>query len=389
MAPSEFVSAGEAEARITSFFKASSKTRGGLNLACPFCQAAVVVRIRGRDGRAFLGCTKYPSCSGSWDVPDAAQEEAKSWERQLMTPAHTGAMLPDVKPQEDLDDMIDEAIDGAGLPLGRTAEIRGKPSYARGFRRLLATKEMSIPGVPLRIPRGAVFHFDGSTLLLDGTSHHVPQLKGCLSAGWIQDRGPSLTEDVEGYLKKETKMKEAMDEAESPISTMKARLARSAMKAPYRMARMRALTSGKKALLSAAKSRVKPATFDIIEAFLETDAGQGAIIGLLGLAGPMTPKLGKNKHVQALCDEFLEEGVAKGFNQVLSIVAMIVEPALETAIAEMPGVDAIADKVVPKRRKKRVATSPDVRVSTRKPEPEADDDAAEEPRPKNALRAIG
>ena len=75
------LSAGEAEKRITAFFSVASKTRAGLDVECPFCGAAMVVRTRGRDGRAFLGCTRYPNCSGSWDVPESSQEEAKRWER--------------------------------------------------------------------------------------------------------------------------------------------------------------------------------------------------------------------------------------------------------------------------------------------------------------------
>lgn len=296
----------EAEKRIAAFFRGSTRVRQGIDVDCPFCGAAMIVRARGRDGRTFLGCMKYPNCSGTLDIPDAVQEESKKWERQLMTSQHAS-------------------------------------SHLDAERRAMSARDVG---------------------------------------KFWPDFGKSLDK------RKEKPMSQTEAASDAPASGITARLKRSAAKAPYRLARMRALTNGKAALLNAARGRVKPATFDIIEAFLDTDAGQGAIIGVIGLAGPMTPKLGKNKHVQALCDEFLDEGVAKGFNQVLSLVAMIVEPALESAIREMPGVDAIADKVVPKRKKKRVATTtPEARVA-REPHPEIQDDVEEEESRARPLRAV-
>lgn len=185
-------------------------------------------------------------------------------------------------------------------------------------------------------------------------------------------------------------MKEAEEAmTDGPSNSLKDRLARSAKKAPYRVARMRALTEGKKAILGALRKRVQPATFDLLEAFLDTDAGQGAILGIVGLAGPYTPKLGKNKHVQAVCEEFLDEGVAKGANEVFGLLGLILEPVLKSVMSSLPEVEEIADKVVPKRRKKRVATQ-DLRVSSREREsrPEVEDEEESEPRPKNALRAV-
>lgn len=392
----------DAEKKVVDFFSAANKTRRGLDAECPVCQAAVIVRLRGRDGRAFLGCSRYPQCSGSIDVPDQAQNEAKNWERQSMASGRTASMLPNKHMEthysDEVDDEdIDEAL-GRGMPPGRLIEVSGKSfSWKDGvFHTFKAVKDITIGG-RVKIRSRDEFYFDGKTLLRSPDEENfLPEMKGLLHTEWVSYLGVSEVREIEAYrarvkkMEKEKMMKEAADQADVgvPDNGIRARLARSAKKAPYRMARMRALTTGKKALLAVAKSRVKPAAYDMIEAFLDTDAGQGAVIGLIGLAGPMTPKLGKNKHVQALSEEFLDEGVAKGFNQVLSLVAMIVEPALQSAIAEMPGVEAIADKVVPKRRKKRVATSvPEVRVGTRDTRSEGEDEE-EEVRPKNALRAI-
>lgn len=402
--PPRTASVMDAEKKISEFFGASNKTRHGLDVECPFCQAAMVVRLRGRDGRAFLGCSKYPTCSGSYDVPDKAQHEAKNWERQLMTSAHTASMLPDKRSSAaaEVADMVYRAGDpdieealSRGMPPGRLTEVSGSSfAWKDGvFHTFKAVKDITVGG-RLKIRSRDEFYFDGRTLLYLNEESFLPEMKALLTIDWVKHLGMSEVREIELYRarvqREKAKMKEATDQAsdvEVPSNGIRARLARSAKKAPYRMARMRALTTGKKALLAVAKSRVKPAAYDMIEAFLDTDAGQGAVIGLIGLAGPMTPRLGKNKHVQALSEEFLDEGVAKGFNQVLSLVAMIVEPALESAIAEIPGVDAIADKVVPKRRKKRVATIPDARVSRSEPE-EEEEGEKEEVRPKNALRAI-
>lgn len=262
----------EADRIIAEFFRSSGRTTG---IGCPACDAAMVVRIRGRDGRPFLGCSRYPSCSGSWDIPACVQEESKKWERRVMSALHPEKERP-------------------------------------------------------------------------------------------------------------TKMeKQTTEVTETAQLGIVARLKKSAAQAPYRVARMRALTEGKKALLAAIRPRVQPAAFDIIEAFLETDAGQGAVIAAIGIAGPMTPKFGKNKHVQSLCDEFLEEGMAKGANQLVGLLASIVEPAIAAAVASMPEISEVADKVVPKRRKRRVATGlPGTRVSGEAP-PEEDDDVRERP-----LRAV-
>jgi ssDNA-binding Zn-finger/Zn-ribbon topoisomerase 1 len=386
----------DAEKKVVDFFSAANRTRHGLDVECPVCQAAMIVRLRGRDGRAFLGCSRYPQCSGSIDVPDRAQHEAKNWERQVMASGRTASMLPnrhtiDPDTGEVVDDDIEDAL-SKGIPPGRLTEVSGSSFVWKDgvFHTFKAVKDINV-GNRVNIRSRDEFYFDGRTLLYFGAESFLPEMKGLLHTEWVKHLGVSEVREIEQYrarIKKEKAMKEATDQAdvEVPENGIKARLARSAKKAPYRMARMRALTEGRKVLLSALRPRIKPAAFDMIEAFLDTDAGQGALIGAIGLAGPMAPKIGKNKHVQALCEEFLDEGVAKGFNQVLSLVAMIVEPALQSALAEIPGVDAIADKVVPKRRKKRVATSvPDARVSRSGP---VEEDEEREERPKNALRAI-
>lgn len=293
---------------IADFFRASRTARSGLSISCPFCHRPMTVRLRAQDNRAFLGCTGFPNCSGSHDVPEEAQSEARAWK---------------------------------GQPLGHAIPVET----------VVAARAPDID--KLATPGPAAKAAD----LLRKTQ---------------QAKENPMDKDV-------AKTAPASD---APVAGVMARLKKSASKAPYRMARMRALTTGKQALLMAMKPRVQPAAYDIMETFLSTDVGEGAVIGLLGLAGPMTPKLGKNKHVQALCEEFLDEGVAKGFNQVLSLVAALVEPALQSALAELPGVEEVADKVVPKRKKKRIATPARVASVPEEVEEEV------EPRLKNALRAI-
>jgi len=240
-------------------------------VGCPACGAVMIVRVRGRDGRAFLGCSRYSSCFGSRDIPACVQEESKRWERRMMS----GIVPPSKKDRSD--HMSDESVSGT---------------------------------------------------------------------------------------------------SDSMVSGIAARLKKSAAAAPYRVARMRALTEGRAALLAALKPRVQPAAFDIVEAFLETDVGQGAVIGLIGVAGPMTPKFGKNKHVQALCDEFLEEGMAKGANQLLGLLASIIEPVIASAVASMPEISEVADKVVPKRRRRRVASTANARVPSSPPDEYEEDSVA-------------
>jgi ssDNA-binding Zn-finger/Zn-ribbon topoisomerase 1 len=353
--------AQEAEKKISTFFKATTHFRAGLPVSCPFCQAAMVVRLRGRDGRAFLGCTRFPNCSGSWDIPDAAQTEAVKWERAMMTPAHTQAMMP-----------RSEADERARMTADQVADMM----YMEAAKKDADFVTSVSPGMP----SGVITEIRG------GTAYAGGQAVGKVMKDAIDEE----LEKVPARKRGKVPMKEAVDEAmtDAPSNSLKARLARSAKKAPYRVARMRALSEGRKAILAALKSRVQPATFDLVEAFLDTDAGQGAIIGLIGLAGPYTPKLGQNKHVQAICEEFLDEGVAKGANEVFGLLGLILEPVLKSVMSSLPEVNEIADKVVPKRRKKRIA--PDVRVSGREREshPEIQDEEESEARPKNALRAV-
>lgn len=352
----------DTEWEVIRFFGAANKIRQGLSVECPFCQAAMVVRLRRTDERAFLGCTRYPQCSGSFDIPEKAQCEAKQWERQMMTPDHTPAFLPGSqdRPWDD-DDMFTAKDEDFNSLIDETLSKRMPP----GTRGTVEEAEGKSPGLEIR----------GDSVYAGG------QEIARIVADSLTGSSVMMAEAALG--KKGTPMKEEEDEASNGL---KARLARSAKKAPYRVARMRALSEGKKAIMTALKPRVQPASLDLIEAFLDTDAGQGAILGLVGLAGPYAPKIGKNKHVQVVCEEFLDEGVAKGANEVFGLLGAVLEPVLKSIMSSLPEVSEIADKVVPKRRKKRVATS-DVRVKA-VDEPEAEEEEEPAPRPKNALRAI-
>lgn len=134
-----------------------------------------------------------------------------------------------------------------------------------------------------------------------------------------------------------------------------ARLKKSAAKTPYRVARMQAVTNGKNAVLNAFKDRLDPNSFAMLEGFLSSDAGQGALLGLIGLVGPMIPKVGEDHRVQALCEEFLDEGVAKGTNEVMNVAMAILAPALMSAVAALPPVAEAVEERAAKKKKTRVA----------------------------------
>lgn len=98
----------------------------------------------------------------------------------------------------------------------------------------------------------------------------------------------------------------------------------------------------------------------------------------------------------ALSDEFLDEGVAKGFNEVVGLIAAIVEPAIRSAVEAMPEIAEIKEVATRRKKKKRVAaveegSSPRPRSQE---ETEGENDAGEndaeeaESRPRNSLRAI-
>jgi hypothetical protein len=89
---------------------------------------------------------------------------------------------------------------------------------------------------------------------------------------------------------------------------------------------MQALTTGKRSLLRLLKSKLEPQAYKRAQRFLSTDAGVGAILGLIGLLGPMLPRYGGVPMVEGLCDEFLAEGMAKGFNQILATLASTLTP---------------------------------------------------------------
>lgn len=158
--------------------------------------------------------------------------------------------------------------------------------------------------------------------------------------------------------------KEVMDSPTEPSQTeavttssgMMDRIKQAGMNAPIRAARMQALTNGKKAILSALEGRVDTGTHAMIETVLGTDVGQGVILGAIGLAGPSIPKIGEDPRVKALCEEFLNEGVAKGFNEGLNLLASILGPALASAVAALPPVATAVKEKLPKGERKRVGS---------------------------------
>ncbi len=152
---------------------------------------------------------------------------------------------------------------------------------------------------------------------------------------------------------------EASDTPQSTTGTMMNRIKKAGMNAPIRAARMQALTNGKKAILSALEGRVDTGTHAMIETVLNTDVGQGVILGAIGLAGPSIPKVGEDPRVQMLCDEFLNEGVAKGFNEGINLLASILGPALASAVAALPPVTSAVKEKLGNSAKKRVHSDDD------------------------------
>ena len=152
---------------------------------------------------------------------------------------------------------------------------------------------------------------------------------------------------------------EASDTPQSTTGTMMNRIKKAGMNAPIRAARMQALTNGKKAILSALEGRVDTGTHAMIETVLNTDVGQGVILGAIGLAGPSIPQVGEDPRVQMLCDEFLNEGVAKGFNEGINLLASILGPALASAVAALPPVTSAVKEKLGNSAKKRVHSDDD------------------------------
>lgn len=65
--------------------------------------------------------------------------------------------------------------------------------------------------------------------------------------------------------------------------------------------------------------------------------------------------------------------MAKGANEVLSLLVTIVQPALESAVAALPDMADVVDKVVPSRKKKkRVAATKDEKKKATEEEEEED-----------------
>lgn len=142
------------------------------------------------------------------------------------------------------------------------------------------------------------------------------------------------------------------------------RLKTSASKAPYRVARMQAVTVGKQKILELLKGRLTEQGFSFASQFLDSDVGQGVIMALIGLAGPNVPKIGSDPRVQALCEEFLDEGVAKGANEAFSLISSILMPSLMAAVDSLPSLEQTKELAVEKvklKKKTRVATKPRVK----------------------------
>lgn len=335
--PGSKISPEAAHSRILDYFGASAKTRAGLDVNCPACGSAMVVRTRNRDGVAFLGCTGWPHCSGGRDIPAEAQSEARRRASMYTKgPGHEASQ--EAARAESMKHMMNVAK----RPLSQEADL------------------------PEEDPEDVYDPEEQEAKVEEGDKDYI----------------------VPKPMKGKSAMKESVQTeaaSEEMRLTIKERLKRSATKAPYRVARMRALTDGREKILQALKPRLDPGTFEIVEGFLDSDAGQGTILGLIGLAGPSVPKFGKDRRVQALCEEFLDEGVAKGMNQVLSLLKAILEPALESAVAALPEVaETVADATVHKnKRKKRVAVAPPSEARSRASE--EDDDEEQGGRP---LRAV-
>jgi hypothetical protein len=178
--------------------------------------------------------------------------------------------------------------------------------------------------------------------------------------------------------KRNSKMIDAKDNATGETEMTRgskaiARLKKSKDQVPYRVARIQALTTGKRNLIRAAKSHLPENVSSAAEGFLETDVGQGVVLALIGLLGPMTPKYGEHPVVEAMCAEFLEEGMALGSNQVLTLLGSLIEPALKSAIDAMPEtVDKVKETVKPTKRK-RVAVPKNVIPMTKAVEMASED----------------
>ncbi len=399
-----------AHERIRQYFEASKVTRGGLPVGCPVCGASMIVRTRSMDGRAFLGCSRYPSCGGTWDVPDEAQDEAREWERTVMSAEQASACLPSreladevsdrayTKPARKSDeDIIDEVLE---------RKLPTLPTTKSGFRQYATrVRKFRIKNVVLDMDEK--FHFNGTMVLARGELIVAPEIKGAIHSKWVGDLGDSPLEALSLYngalsrymdrvkrkVKGEGKMHDEKEDVEKPANPLRsegvlARVKRSSKKSMPRIARMRALKHGRLAILKMAKKFFRPAAYDLFEAFLNTDAGQGFILGAVGLGGPYVPKLGKQQAVQDICEEFLDEGVAMGYNEVLGFVGMVLTPVFQGIMSSLPGVEEVADKVVPKRKKKRVAADSGTRVVASDDVGDEDEEEESRPRRKNALRSL-
>lgn len=164
----------------------------------------------------------------------------------------------------------------------------------------------------------------------------------------------------------------AKTETEAPSigDRVKKQLERGARNAPARVARMKALTGGRKALLKVAKSNLNPGTNAVVQTILKSQGGAGAILGLVGIAGTFSAKYRDNPLARSICEEFVDEGIAMGANEVLDFLIALVEPVLESAMSSVPGIAEAAAEKAPRNRKR-------VAAPTRAAVAEADEDEIE------------
>jgi len=183
-------------------------------------------------------------------------------------------------------------------------------------------------GLAVRGPHGAAWTHAVERERLNARPEPEPQRQKHVEAP------PSTGGQKEGASMEEAKKQPNVSPTARP--THVDRLALSAQRAPYRIARMRALKGGRTALLVALGPYLDAAALNALGTYLATEAGQGMLIGLIGLAGPHVPRFGQDPRVRALSDEFLDEGVALGLNGAVGLLARLVEPALQAALEAIP-----------------------------------------------------
>jgi len=237
-----------------------------------------------------------------------------------------------------------------------------------------------------KVPNGTVrvranFSIDPNLLTAVQDINYLDQISGDY-AFYIGNAETFQKINTKKYKGKTNMSSKNTDSEAADVSTgtagILARVKKSAGKTPYRMARMQALTNGKNAILNAVKDKLEPNSFAMLEGILSSDAGAGAILALIGVLGPMIPKVGEDRRVQGLCEEFLDEGMAKGANEVLNIGIAVLAPALMSAVAMLPPVAEAVEERAAKKAGKRVATVEAVEAVEAAAEEQEEDEEEEE-----------